>query len=442
MKQSFWNDFLISATKGMEKPPILYSILKQTKPIKNKHGVTITCSSHAIQSYLEKRKDKIEEKLTKYLNKPTVIDFTIVERKRKQAEKTPIFNYEPSIEDVFSKCGLSIKYNFDNFAVSTTNQVAHAAAKAVSNNLGTAYNPLFLYGNVGVGKTHLAQSIAKKILEINKKKRVFFCPGDLFINELIEAIRERTTPKFRQKYRKLSLLIVDDVQFIANKVTMQEEFFHTFNSIISSGGQIILTSDRPPHEIKNLEDRLRSRFSGGLTVDIQSPDFELRTAILLIKAKEKNIEIDISAAKIIAEQISDTREIEGVLLSIYAKILGKKEKIDLDSVEDFFINKNNDSAKKISYSDVIRTVCTYFNVKQSHIKGPKRTSELVLPRQLIMYILRNKLSLKQTEIARLLKRKDHTTVIYAVEKISRLLTKDQYLKQDTDKILQTLSLST
>ena len=327
MKPSFWNDFLISATKRMEKPPILYSILKQTKPIKNKHGVTITCSSHAIQSYLEKRKDKIEEKLTKYLNKPTVIDFTIVERKRKQAEKTPIFNYEPSIEDVFSKCGLSVKYNFDNFAVSTTNQVAHAAAKAVSNNLGTAYNPLFLYGNVGVGKTHLAQSIAKKILEINKKKRVFFCPGDLFINELIEAIRERTTPKFRQKYRKLSLLIVDDVQFIANKVTMQEEFFHTFNSIISSGGQIILTSDRPPHEIKNLEDRLRSRFSGGLTVDIQSPDFELRTAILLIKAKEKNIEIDISAAKIIAEQISDTREIEGVLLSIYAKILGKKEKI-------------------------------------------------------------------------------------------------------------------
>lgn len=442
MQTSFWNDFIIFATKGMEKTPILYLILKQTKPIKNKRGITITCSSHAIQSYLEKRKDEIEEGLTKYLNKPTVVGFAIVEKKRKQAEKPPIFDYEPSIEDVFSKCGLNVKYSFDNFAVSSTNQVAYAAAKAVSDNLGTAYNPLFLYGNVGVGKTHLAQSIAKKILEINKKKSVFFCPGDLFINELIEAIRERTTPKFRQKYRKLSLLIVDDVQFIANKVTMQEEFFHTFNSIISSGGQIILTSDRPPYEIKNLEDRLRSRFSGGLTVDIQSPDFELRTAILLIKAKEKNIEIDISAAKIIAEQISDTREIEGVLLSIYAKILGKKEKIDLDSVEDFFVKKNNDSAKKISYSDVIRAVCTYFNVKQSHIKGPKRTSELVLPRQLIMYILRNKLNLKQTEIARLLKRKDHTTVIHAVEKISRLVTKDPYLKQDTDKILQSLSLST
>lgn len=442
MQASFWNDFIIFATKGMEKTPILYLILKQTKPIKNKRGITITCSSHAIQSYLEKRKDEIEEGLTKYLNKPTVVGFAIVEKKRKQAEKPPIFDYEPSIEDVFSKCGLNVKYSFDNFAVSSTNQVAYAAAKAVSDNLGTAYNPLFLYGNVGVGKTHLAQSIAKKILEINKKKSVFFCPGDLFINELIEAIRERTTPKFRQKYRKLSLLIVDDVQFIANKVTMQEEFFHTFNSIISSGGQIILTSDRPPYEIKNLEDRLRSRFSGGLTVDIQSPDFELRTAILLIKAKEKNIEIDISAAKIIAEQISDTREIEGVLLSIYAKILGKKEKIDLDSVEDFFVKKNNDSAKKISYSDVIRAVCTYFNVKQSHIKGPKRTSELVLPRQLIMYILRNKLNLKQTEIARLLKRKDHTTVIHAVEKISRLVTKDPYLKQDTDKILQSLSLST
>lgn len=442
MVQSSWNNFLVSITKEMERPPILYSVLKQAKLIKNKRGTTITCSSHAIRSYLEKRRDETEEILTKYLKKPTVVNFIIVEGKKKHTEKPPIFNYEPSIEDVFSKCGLSAKYKFDNFAVSSTNQVAHAAAKAVSDNLGTAYNPLFLYGNVGVGKTHLAQSIAKKILETNRKKSVFFCPGDLFINELIEAIRERTTPKFRQKYRKLNLLIVDDVQFIANKVTMQEEFFHTFNSIISYGGQIILTSDRPPYEIKNLEDRLRSRFSGGLTVDIQSPDFELRTAILLIKAHEKNIEIDISAAKIIAEQISDTREIEGVLLSIYAKILGKKEKIDLDSVEDFFVNKNSDSAKKISSSDVIKAVCTYFNVKQSHIKGPKRTSELVLPRQLIMYILRNKLRLKQTEIARLLRRKDHTTVIHAVEKISRLVTKDQYLKQDADKILQTLSLST
>ena len=150
MVQSSWNNFLVSITKEMERPPILYSVLKQAKLIKNKRGTTITCSSHAIRSYLEKRRDETEEILTKYLKKPTVVNFIIVEGKKKHTEKPPIFNYEPSIEDVFSKCGLSAKYKFDNFAVSSTNQVAHAAAKAVSDNLGTAYNPLFLYGNVGI----------------------------------------------------------------------------------------------------------------------------------------------------------------------------------------------------------------------------------------------------------------------------------------------------
>jgi chromosomal replication initiator protein len=234
-------------------------------------------------------------------------------------------------------------------------------------------------------------------------------------------------------------LVVDDIQFIAGKVHVQEEFFHTFNSIVSAGGQIILTSDRPPSSIKNLEDRLRSRFSGGLTVDIQPPDFELKTAILLIKSREKNIPLDIEAAKIIAEKVDDVRTLEGTLLSIYAKVLGKKEVIDLGVVEEFFSNqKTNEKNKKITPSDIIRAVCTYYNVKISHLKGETRTSNIALPRQVTMYLLRKKLGLKLIETAFELKRKDHTTVIHAEEKISKLIMKNPEFKKEIDNIIQSL----
>ena len=294
-----------------------------------------------------------------------------------------------------------------------------------------------------MGKTHLSQSVAKKILEKDRNKKVFFCPGDSFTNELIEAIRDKTTPRFRRKYRYLSLLIVDDIQFIAGKTHIQEEFFHTFNSIVSSGGQIILTSDRSPTEIKNLEDRLRSRFSGGMTIDIQEPDFELRTAILLIKAKEKNINIDIEAAKIIAERSTDSRALEGTILSLYATILGKKEKIDLDSVEEFFSqNKETNKTRRINSSDVIKAVCTYYNVKQSHLKSPERSERIVLPRQVAMYLIRRHVGLKLMETAEALKRKDHTTVLHAEEKISSLMMRDQNFKKEVDSIIQSLESST
>ncbi|PIS15483.1 chromosomal replication initiator protein DnaA [Candidatus Roizmanbacteria bacterium CG09_land_8_20_14_0_10_41_9] len=440
---AFWEDFLQFLNASTQKAPILLSVLKQAKPITIEDGqIIVGCENQGVRFFLEKRKGEIEKKLRLFAKKDILLSFTLSEIKKKKSVSPPLLSFQPSIQDVFTKSGLHVKYSFDNFAVSSSNQVAHAAASAVSNNLATAYNPLFLYGGVGVGKTHLAQSVGKKILEKDGSKKVFFCPGDQFTNELIDSIRERTTARFRAKYRKLSLLIVDDIQFIAGKQLIQEEFFHTFNSIVSVGGQIILTSDRPPGEIKNLEDRLRSRFSGGLIVDIQSPDFELRTAILLIKAKEKNIEIEMEAAKAIAEQINDTRALEGALLSIYAKILGIKERIDLDSVEAFFSEKTERVVKKISPTDVLKLVCSYYNVKQSHLKGPNRTENLVIPRQLTMFILRNTLRLKLEEIARVLKRKDHTTVIYAVNKIGRLLVKDPIFKQDVDRITQSLSSST
>ncbi|KKQ01523.1 MAG: Chromosomal replication initiator protein DnaA [Candidatus Roizmanbacteria bacterium GW2011_GWA2_36_23] len=442
MLSSFWEGFLQYLGKDKEKAPVLLSVLRQVKPIEiTESEIIIGCDNQGVKFFLEKRTLEIEQNLLIFTKKKLKVRFLITEKKSKK-EPPPLLNFQPSVEDIFLKSGLHLKYSFENFAVSSTNQVAYAAAQAVSQNLGSAYNPLFLYGGVGVGKTHLAQSVARKILEANQNKKVLFCPGDRFTNELIESIREKSTPRFRKRYRYLNLLIVDDIQFIAGKQTVQEEFFHTFNSIASSGGQIILTSDRPPSDIKNLEDRLRSRFSGGLTVDIQPPDFELRTAIVLIKAKEKKIEIDIEAAKLIAEQVADSRELEGALLSLYAKILGSKEQIDLETVASFFTQKENIKVKKISAPDVVRAVCFFYNIKPSHLKGETRASSVVLPRQVTMYLLRKELRLKFDEVAYILKRKDHTTVMHAVEKITRLLIKDPSLKQEVVGITKSLFSST
>jgi chromosomal replication initiator protein len=435
MLQSAWNKFLEDFAKSPHYNGIMMSVLKQVKPGElTQEKLTLICDNSGTKIYLDKKRPLLEELISGSLGNKISVELVIDVKPVKKDE--PLFAFQPSKEDVVVKSGLNIKYTFENYAVSGTNQVAFAAAQAVARNPGISYNPLFLYGGVGVGKTHLAQAVARQVLDDNPEKKVFFCPGDQFTNELIESIGQKTTPKFRRKYRFLDLIIVDDIQFIAGKQAVQEEFFHTFNTVVSAGGQIILTSDRPPHEIKNLEDRLRSRFSGGLIVDIQSPDFELRTAILLIKAKEKNIQIDMEAAKVIAETVPDSRALEGTLLTLYAKTLGNKDRIDLEVVESFYEEKTVTTIKKVDASDIVKTVCSFYNVKQSHIKSPVRSEDIALPRQIIMYLLRRELKMKFEEIAYMLKRKDHTTVMHGVEKINRLMMKDPLIRDEVDKIMQ------
>ncbi|PIR79680.1 MAG: chromosomal replication initiator protein DnaA [Candidatus Levybacteria bacterium CG10_big_fil_rev_8_21_14_0_10_35_13] len=437
MLSSFWAGFIDNIVDEKDKNPTLYSLVKQLKPIElTESKIVLGCDNAGFAMLLNKRAPLIEKRLSNYTGNKLRLEIVITPKKKRKEE--PLFKFEPSIEDVFSKAGLINGFRFDNFAVSSSNQVAYAASQAVSKTPSEAYNPLFLYGGVGVGKTHLAQAVARKILETNPEKKVLFCPGDLFMNELIESIREKNTPRFRRKYRALDLLIVDDIQFISGKNTVQEEFFHTFNTIVSSGGQIILTSDRSPKEIKNLQDRLRSRFSGGLTVDIQAPDFELRTAILLIKAREKNIQIDIDLAKIISDQVTDLRELEGTLLSIYARALTKDGKITIGIVESHFSHEKDNGVRKFGPSDVIRSVCSYYNIKLSHIKGPGRSERVAIPRQVAMFLLRKELGLKYEEIAYILKRKDHTTIMYGVEKINSVLIKDSVFKQEVDRIINSL----
>ena len=435
---SYWNSFLEKLSKNKEDKSIMPSLLKQAKIVKlTDDKITLAVNSPGGYDFLEKRSGEIEHLFFDHSQKKINIGFVIRPPSKKKVD-SPLLSFEPSIEDIFAKSGLNNKYNFDNFAVSSTNQVAYAASQAVVKNPGSAYNPLFLYGGVGVGKTHLAQSVAKKILEADKNKKIYFCPGDNFTNELIESIREKSTPRFRRKYRYLSLLIVDDIQFIAGKNAVQEEFFHTFNSIASAGGQIILTSDRPPSAIKNLEDRLLSRFLGGLTIDIQSPDFELRSAILLIKAKEKGIDIDIEAAKIIAERVIDCRGLEGALLSVYAKVLGIKDRVDLEAVEMFFSQDNKEKKKRVNPSEVIKTVCSFYNIKQSHLKSPSRAASIAFYRQIAMYLLEKELGLTLIEVAETLNRKDHTTALHAKQKISNLILRDPNLKKEIDIITQSL----
>lgn len=357
-----------------------------------------------------------------------------------------LFQYEPTLDDLSLQSGLSPKHTFENFAVSPCNNVAFAAAQVVAGQLGKVYNPLFIWGGVGVGKTHLTQAVGRRAIQINSSRKVFFCAGDKFTNEIIEAIRNRNTERFRQKYRRLDLLMVDDIQFISGKNTVQEEFFHTFNEIVGRGGQVILISDRPPQQIQDIEDRLKSRFTGGLTVDISPPDFELRTAIVLIKAKERSIDIDIEAAKMIAQDSTDNRSIEGVLLSVYANTFASNPtsppNISSSDVEKYL---NKDVSKKNISSQpdtdaVVDMVCSYFHLKPIHIKQPNRTERVARARHILMYILREKFLLNYDTIAHILKRKDHTTIIHGVNKIKQDIIHNTFLKNDMDLICKNLKI--
>lgn len=433
--------------------PVVDKLLEQSKVIEETADeLVVGCENTGAKFYLDRHKALVEQALEEFAQLKRIVTFRVVPRKAPRKPRVPapgdettapisITDFQGSLEDKIKKASLQPRFTFDNFAVSNSNQMAYAASQAVAKTPGNMYNPLFIYGTVGVGKTHLSQAIVNDILARDMRKNVLYCSSEQFTNDLVEAIRSKKTAPIRDKYRKLDVLIVDDVQFIAGKNYVQEEFYHTFNSIVHQGGQIILASDRSPKEIKQLEDRLRSRFSGGLIIDMQSPDFELRTAILLIKAKERNIDIDMDAAQNIAEKITDSRELEGALLKLLSISLAQSDsnKITTDTANTEMEYRETARRQRITPEDVLRAVATFYNLKPSHIKSPSRKQNIAFARQVLMYLLRHKLHVNLDDIAYFTKRKDHTTIMHGVEKIEGLVMRDDELKNDIQRLYDSIT---
>ncbi len=325
-------------------------------------------------------------------------------------------------------------YIFETLAVSSSNQLAFVSATTVAKNPGKSYNPLFIYGPVGVGKTHLMQAIANDVHKNNPRKKIVYITSEEFTNEVVEAIRTNQTQTMKKRFRTAFLLIIDDIQFLAGKERVQEELFHTFNILIDNATQVVLSSDRPPSEIKKLEGRLSSRFSGGLTVDIESPDFELRTAILLIKAKKQGVQLPIDAAKKIALHIKDTRLLEGVLLRIITE--AKTQNKDIEEIVELKIPNlgQQGGERHVHTEDVIKNVCDFYAIKTTMLKGPKRNSSLVKARQVCMYLLKTELGLTLVEIGNILGGRDHTTIMHGVGKIEGLLSQNPKLREEISGI--------
>ena len=310
-------------------------------------------------------------------------------------------------------------YTFDNFAVSGSNQLAFVSSTTVAKNLGNSYNPLFIYGPVGVGKTHLMHAIANDVYVKNPERKIIYITSEEFTNEVVEAIRHNETAKMKKRFRSASLLLIDDIQFIEGKEKVQEELFHTFNILIDSGSQIVLSSDRPPQEIKKLEKRLSSRFAGGLAVDIGLPDFELKTAIILIKAKKFGYELPIDVAKFLSENAQDTRSLEGLLLRLITQSTTMNKELSVELAQSTLKGFVAQRSEHVHPDDVINYVCEYFRIKPTQLKGPKRDASLVKARHIAMFILKNDLKLTLKDIGGLLGGRDHTTIMHGVEKVEK-----------------------
>jgi len=349
---------------------------------------------------------------------------------------SPLFSYTPTQAQFFTN--LHPRYTFDNLIVGNSNNFAYAAAQGIVKNPGLSYNPFFIWGGVGVGKTHLMQAIGHELVKTNPQAKVKYFPAETFGNELISSLKSKTINQFKDRYRQCDCILVDDIQFIAGKEYIQEEFFHTFNALHMSGKQIVLTSDRKPSDINNLEDRLVSRFMGGLTVDIQPPDFEMRSAIILQKALQKGISIDSDALSLLAEKIeSNTREIEGKMQQISVTALSQNiQLLDLNFVRNFFHqpNPSQESQKPINPRHLISVCAKYFDIKTGDLVGNLRKKDLVLARHLTAYLLLTDISLPLKEVGHLLGGRDHTSIMHARDKITSDLSTNSQLKHQISEI--------
>jgi len=350
-------------------------------------------------------------------------------------------SYFPSTQMVFPEfkidadTSLNPKYTFSNFVVGSANELAFAAAQGVVKNVGVKYNPLFIYGGVGLGKTHLIQSIGNEIIGAYKQAvKVKYVTSEKFVSDVVWAIKNKRMEDMKSRYRNVDTLIIDDIQFIGGKEKTEEEFFHTFNALYSINKQIIISSDRPPSELPTLQERLRSRFEGGMTVDISYPDFEMRSAIIKTKLQECHHTLDEPVVSLIANKLTkNIREIEGILNKIIFIKESKNISITEDIVEEI-ISRNTQNTKNISPNKIIKSVADFYEVSINDLVGKSRKKEIVEPRQIIMYLFRDILSMSYPFIGEKVGKRDHTTAIHACEKIKMELLKNNNLNQKVNLI--------
>ncbi len=403
--------------------------------------------AHALNYISSKYKSFFKVTITEMFNHPYDVSF-ILEKDVKSVDVTENeMPYTNSVYNInYENANLNPKYKFDTFVVGSNNKFAHSASLAVAETPGEAYNPLYLYGGPGLGKTHLMHSIGHFILEQNPEKKVLYVTSEEFTNEVIESIRSgnaASMTKLREKYRTVDVLMVDDVQFIIGKESTQEEFFHTFNVLHAARKQIILSSDKPPKEMETLDERFRSRFEWGLIADIQPPDYETRMAILRKNAENSERDIDEEIIKYIATNIkSNIRELEGAYNKIIA--FAKLNKVDLtlalaeEALKDvIYPNK----PKEVTPNVIINVVAEHFGVKPEDITSKKRNSEFVQPRQVVMYLCRELTETSFTNIGKLLGKKDHTTIIHGVNKITAELNNNEELRNKVDIIIKKINPS-
>jgi chromosomal replication initiator protein len=342
----------------------------------------------------------------------------------------------PVKEKIAEGAFLNPKYTFENFVVGPSNRFTNAACLSIAESPAKAYNPLFIYGKVGLGKTHLMQAICHRILERNPQSKFYYTPSEKFTNELIGAIQHKSTHAFREKFRNVDVLLIDDIHFIANKEATQEEFFHTFNALYDSHKQIIISSDRPPKEIAKLEERLVSRFGWGLVADIQPPDLETRIAILKKKVENETVQVPDDVLFFIGETIkTNIRELEGALVRVIAYSLLEDKKITLEMAKNTLKDLLRETSRQISVEDIQKAVASYYKIETKELKATKRIKNLVLSRQIAMYICRELTNLSLPEIGQFFGGKDHTTVLYSFKKIKEDISRDSQLKQAVERIM-------
>jgi len=435
---TIWQKTLESISSFLSKPSF-ETWLKPTRPVSLEGKIlTIEVSNDFARDWLESR----------YAPQLMAILGELMEEEIELHFITPEHHLEQTLSSTIDELPLMIqtsplnpKYTFESFVVGDSNRFAHAASLAVAEAPGKAYNPLFIYGGVGLGKTHLMQAIGHFILKNNPRARICYVSSEKFTNELINAIRYNRTSQFRDNYRNVDLMLVDDVQFFAGKESTQEEFFHTFNSLHEIGHQIVISSDRPPKEIPTLEDRLRSRFEWGLTTDIQAPNLETRIAILRKKAAAEGWHLPNEVMVNIADKVnSNIRELEGALIRVIAYASFHNRQITFDLVSE--VLKDVTSAgkiKKLSILLIQQEVAKYFKLQVEDLKAPRRIKSIAVPRQIAMYLVRELTDYSLPKIGAEFGGRDHSTVIHSCEKVQELMKTDTEINQSIKNILHRLS---